>query len=58
MTADKKYCFQVEYARDISIGSKFVFVIAETMEDACKRVRESLDWHENILCCKLMGETL
>jgi hypothetical protein len=58
MTADKEYCYRVEYAHDISISSKFRYVIAKNMEDACKRVRESLDSRENILCCKLMGETL
>jgi hypothetical protein len=58
MTADKEYCYRVEYAHDISISSKFRYVIAKNMEDACKHMRENLDWHENILCCKLMGETL
>jgi hypothetical protein len=58
MTADKEYCYRVEYAHDISISSKFRYVVAKNMEDACKRVKESLGLYENILDCKLMGEML
>jgi hypothetical protein len=58
MTANKTYWYLIEFTCNTSISTKFRYIIAKTMEDACKRVRESLDWHENILCCKLMSETL
>jgi len=43
MTANKTYWYLIEFTCNTSISSRFTYVIAKTMEDACKRVREIMD---------------
>lgn len=54
MTEAKKYCFQIEFDRVWGMP-RFIYVVAETMEQACEYARKVKNCQQEIETCKLMG---
>lgn len=54
MTEPKKYCFQIEF--NMAWGMpRTIYVVAETMANACEYARNVKNWQQEIETCKLMG---
>ena len=53
-----KYCFRIELDREGILSGRphFIYVIAESMEQACEYARKRKDCFDVIIDCKLMGD--
>jgi hypothetical protein len=54
MTEVKKYCFQIEFDK-VWGTPRYIYVVAETMEQACEYACKVKNWQQEIETCKLMG---
>jgi hypothetical protein len=54
MTEVKKYCFRIEFDKVWEMP-RSIYVIAETMEQACEYARKVKNWQQEIETCTLMG---
>lgn len=51
----KRYCFEVRF--DCQWGMpRTIYVLAETMDAACKYASEKKNWQQKIESCKCLGE--
>jgi hypothetical protein len=54
MTEPKKYCFQIEFDKVWGMPNT-IYVIAETMVQACEYAYKVKNLQQEIKTCKLMG---
>ena len=49
-----KYCFEITFNCEWRFP-RTIYVVAETMEEACKHASEKKNWQQEIESCKVLG---